>query len=114
MDHLTFTDSFLTTDAGSNLYFSNGAGGLTTVAVSEGAYTSESLASAIQTATGRSTSYNALTNSLTHTIVAGQGWLSDEQLKGYSSGFPSGASAQDPQSLNAVLGDGANAATQVV
>ena len=26
--HLTFADSFLTTDAGSHLYFSNGSGGL--------------------------------------------------------------------------------------
>ena len=42
VDHLTFTDSFLTTDATSNLYLSNGAGGLTTVAVPEGAYAGES------------------------------------------------------------------------
>ena len=114
VDHLTFIDSFLTTDAGSNLYFSNGAGGLTTVAIPEGAYTGTTLAAAIQTSTGRTTTYDALTNSITNTIVAEQGWLSDEQLTAYSSGFPAGASSQDPKSLNAVLGDGTNGATQVV
>ena len=30
VDKMTFTDSFLTTDAGAHLYFSNGAGGSAT------------------------------------------------------------------------------------
>jgi hypothetical protein len=55
VDKINFTDSFLTTDAGSNLYFSNGAGSITSVSVPEGAYTGSSLAAAIQTATGRAT-----------------------------------------------------------
>ena len=114
VDHLTFTDSFLTTDAGSHLYFRNGSGGLDVCSIPVGAYTGRSLGAAIQAAKRRSTTYDALTNSITHTIVAGQGWLSDEQLKAYSTGFPAGASSQDPPSLNAVLGDGTNSATQVV
>ena len=113
VDKLTFTDSFLTTDAGANLYFSNGAG-LDTCTIHEGTYTGPILAAAIQTATGRTTTYNSTTNAITHTTVAGQGWLNDKQLEGYSTGFPAGASAKDPGSLNAVLGHGEIRATQVV
>ena len=50
VDKVTFTDSFLTTDAGRNLYFSDGSGGLTHVSVPEGAYTGTSLAAAIEAA----------------------------------------------------------------
>jgi len=114
VDKINFTDSFLTTDAGSNLYFSNGAS-FTYVSIPAGAYTGTSLASALQTATGRATTYDTLTNSITHTLAAAnQQWLSDKDLEGYSVGFPSGASNQDPKSLNAVLGDGVNSSTQVV
>ena len=44
VDKLTFTDSFLTTDAGAHLYFSNGAGGISYVTIPEGAYTGPTLA----------------------------------------------------------------------
>ena len=39
VDKINFTDSFLTTDAGSNLYFSDGAGSIASVSIPEGAYT---------------------------------------------------------------------------
>ena len=55
VDKINFTDSFLTTDAGSNLYFSDGAGSIASVSIPEGAYTGTSLASALQAATGRAT-----------------------------------------------------------
>ena len=113
VDRLTITDSFLTTDAGAHLYFSNGAGGISHVTIPEGAYTGPMLAAAIETTTGRTTIYDSATNAITHTIVPGQGWLSDKQLEGFSAGFPTGASAQDPKSLNAVLGDGENRVTTV-
>jgi hypothetical protein len=114
IDKLTFTDSFLTTDAGAHLYFSDGAGGISHVSVPEGAYTGPVLAAAIQVATGRSTIYTPMTNSITHATIAGQGWLNDKQLEAISAGFPVGASPQNPRSLNAVLGDGEIGATQVV
>jgi hypothetical protein len=115
VDKITFTDSFLTTDAGSNLYFSNGSSGITHVNIPEGAYTGASLASAIQAATGRNTFYNPLVNSITHTLAASnKHWLSDTALERFSTGFPSGASSSAPKSLNAVLGDGVNGSTQVV
>ncbi len=71
-DKITFTDCFLTTDAGSHLYFSDGAGGIVSHPVPDGAYTGVSLAAAIQTTTGRTTSYSALTNSITHDLAASQ------------------------------------------
>ena len=89
VDKLTFTDSFLTTDAGAHLYFSDGAGQMTSVQIPEGAYTGPTLAAAIQTATGRTTTYDIARNSITHTIGCGArvaerqatggllGWFSD-------------------------------------
>ena len=114
VDKINFTDSFLTTDAGAYLYFSDGDS-LNYVSIPVGAYTGTSLAQALQSATGRATVYDSLTNSITHTLAAAnQQWLSDKDLEGYTIGFPSGASNQDPKSLNAVLGDGVNTSTQVV
>jgi hypothetical protein len=114
VDKLTFTDSFLTTDAGAHLYFQNGANGISHVSIPEGAYTGPTLAAAIQVATGRSTIYTPMTNSITHATITGQSWLNDKQLEAFSAGFPAGASVQNPRSLNAVLGDGEIGATQVV
>ena len=115
IDGVSFTDSFLTTDAGSYLYFSNGAGGIASHPIPDGAYTGVSLAAAVQVATGRTTTYSALTNSITDALAASRPWLSDQSLEAYTGGgFPFGASRENPKSLNAVLGDGTNYATQVV
>ena len=114
VDNCSFVDSFLTTDAGSYLYFGDGAGGATWIQVPEGAYTGASLAAAIEAATGRTTVYDALKNSITHTLASSaQPWLDDEALASVGS-FPSGASREDPRSLNAVLGEGINSSAQVV
>ena len=115
IDKVSFTDSFLTTDAGSYLYFSNGSGGIVSHPIPNGAYTGTSLAAAIQLATGRTTTYTALTNSITHDLAPSRPWLSDQSLAAYTGGgFPYGASRDDPQSLNGVLGDGTKYASQVV
>ena len=50
IDKISFTDSFLTTDAGSYLHFSNGAGGIVSHPIPNGAYTGVRLAAAIQVA----------------------------------------------------------------
>ena len=70
VDKLTFVDSFFTTDAGQYLYFGAANNGLSYVSVPEGAYTGFTLASAIQSATGRDTSYSLMTNSISHTLAA--------------------------------------------
>ena len=77
---------------------------MTSYAIPEQTYTGTQLAAAMQTATSRATTYNADTNAITQDAIAGQEWLSDEDLKAYSSGYPAGASSSAPQSLNTVLG----------
>ena len=104
LDKIRFNNAFYTTDLGSHLYFKDGAGGLQHYSIPEQAYTGATLAAAIQSATGRTTTYDANTNAITQAITAGQEWLSDEALKGYSAGFPAGASSTAPRSLNTILG----------
>ena len=113
VDNLTFVDSFLTTDAGQYLYFGAANNGLSYVSVPQGAYTGFTLASAIQTATGRDTSYSLMTNSISHTLAANAPWLSDADIAARSGAFPSGASPSDPRSLNAVLGEGTTSGSTV-
>ena len=112
-DKIRFTNSFLTTDLGRHLYYKDGSGGLQHYAVPEQAYTGTQLAAAIQTATSRTTSYDANTNAITPSIVQNQEWLSDTALKAFSSGFPAGASAAAPLSLNTILGDATAGASLV-
>ena len=76
VDNLTFVNSFLTTDAGRHLYFLAMEGGFTTVSIPEAAYTGASLSRAIENATGRTTTYDSLTNSITHALACpSQRWL---------------------------------------
>ena len=113
VDNMTFVDSFLTTDAGQYLYFGAANNGFSYVSVPQGAYTGFTLASAIQTATGRDTSYSLMTNSISHTLAASAPWLSDADIAARSGAFPSGASGSDPRSLNAVLGEGTTSGSTV-
>ena len=115
MNKVCFTNSYLTTDAGDKLYFYDGVGGFVYHTIPEGAYTGPVLAAAIQTATGRDTTYDVLTNKITHTLAgAAQPWLRDSVLATFDLGWPAGASKENPRSLNAVLGDGVNTASTIV
>ena len=105
VDSIRFTNSFLTTDLGRHVYYKDGAGGLDVFALPQQAYTGTGLAAALQTVTGRTTTYSDLTNTITQHVTVGQEWLSDAQLTTYSSGFPAGASASAPRSINQILGD---------
>ena len=113
VDKLRVTNSFLTTDLGRDIYYKDGAS-IQSFSIPEKAYTGTTLAAALQAATGRSTSYDSDTNSITQTITTGQEWLSDAQLKAYASGFPTGASASAPLSLNQILGDSSSATGNIV
>jgi len=113
VDKLRVTNSFLTTDLGRHIYYKDGAG-IQSFSIPEKAYTGTTLAAALQAATGRSTSYAADTNAITQTITTGQEWLSDAQLKAYSTGFPAGASAETPNSLNQILGKSSSATGNLV
>ena len=104
VDKLRVTNSFLTTDLGNHIYYRDGAGGIQSFSIAEKAYTGTTLAAALQAATGRSTGYDSDTNSITQTITTGQEYLNDAALESYASGFPAGASASAPLSLNQILG----------
>ena len=103
VDKLRVRNSFYSMDLGHHIYYKDGAS-IQSFSIPEKAYTGTTLAAALQSATGRSTSYASDTNSITQTITTGQEWLSDAQLKAYTSGFPTGASASAPLSLNQILG----------
>ena len=114
IDNCSFVDSFYTTDGGAYLYFASGAG-MTWVQIPEGAYNGPSLAASIGSATGRTTIYDVLKNTITHTLASPtQPWLDDASLGLMSSSFPSDASREDARSLHGVLGEGSNTSTQVV
>ena len=113
VDKLRVTNSFLTTDLGRHIYYKDGVG-IQSFSIPEKAYTRTTLAAALQAATGRSTSYAADTNSITQTITTGQEWLSDAQLKAYSTGFPAGASPEAPRSLNQILGQSSSTTGNLV
>ena len=105
LDSIRFTNSFLTTDLGRHVYYKDGAGGNSYFILGLQAYTGTQLAAALQSSTGRPTSYSDLTNTITQAVTTGQEWLSDAELATYSSGFPAGASASAPQSINQILGE---------
>ena len=113
VDSCQFSNSFYTTDLGANLYYKNGAT-FQSYTIPERAYTGTALAAAMQAATGRSTSYDPDTNAITQTITATQEWLSDDALTAYSTGFPVGASATDPRSLNSILGNSSSVTGNLV
>jgi hypothetical protein len=106
VDKLRFVDSFFTTDMGRFLYYKDGAGSIVYHGLPEQAYSGTRLAAQIQLMTGRTTTYNESTNSIQQVVFAGQEWLSDVELKTYVSGFPTGFSANNPSSINSVLGPG--------
>ena len=104
VDNIHFVNSFLTTDRGHYVFYKNG----TTIqhfSIAEQAYTGSQLAAALQSATGRTTTYNAERNDITQSLVAGQEWLSDAALRDYTTGFPAGATGTHPLSLNSILGE---------
>jgi hypothetical protein len=104
VDKIRFADSFLTTDLGRYLYYKDGSGGLVFFALAEQAYTGQRLAAAMQSATGRNTTYVEVTNQIQQAVTVGQELLSDQQLKSFATGFPADASSSFPRSLNAILG----------
>ena len=65
LDKIRFVNTFFTTDLGAHLYYKDGSGGLQHYSIPEQAYTGVLLAAAIQTATSRTTTYDASTNAIT-------------------------------------------------
>lgn len=94
LDKIRFTNSFRTTDLAENAFYMlgrisalrNSRAGLHGYTISRG-YPNSSC-----------TDDNLLpnTNAITQAITAGQEWLSEEALRAYSAGFPTGASSNAP------------------
>lgn len=70
------------------------------------AYTGTQVAAALQNANSQTTTHDPNTNVIAQSITAGQECLNDEARKFFATRFPTGATANDPLSLNTVLGDG--------
>ena len=102
---LSLTNSFFTTDLGKYVYYKNGSGGIQYYILPEQAYTGAQLAATLQLLTSRASTYDPNANSITQDATGGQEWLSDVDLKAYSSGFPAGAGPSAPLSINTILGD---------
>ena len=103
VDKIRFIDSFFTTDAGEYLYIKNG-NSFTTIGIPQQAYTGSRLASMIQSLSGKTSTYNDATNSLSVSYDANTKILNDEEISQLNGDFPPGASQQNPRSLNRCLG----------
>ena len=87
-------------------YFLDGAGALTSVALDEAAYTGAQFAAELAAKSGRSSTYLAPSNSLQLSYAPATRIVwEDEELKTFpASSFPAGATPQNPNSINDILG----------
>ena len=109
IDNIRTTDTFTTVSARNRYAYFLSGGSLTSVALTDGAYTGGSFATELTTKSGRSCTYLAGSNSLQVAYAASTRIIwEDEELKTFpASAFPSGASPDDPKSINDILGTGA-------
>jgi hypothetical protein len=109
IDNIRTTDTFTTVSSRNRyVYFLNGSS-LTASELTHGAYTGATFAAELTTKSGRSCTYQAATNSLQMDYAAATRIVwEDDELKSFpASAFPSGASPDDPKSINDILGGGA-------
>ncbi len=107
VDAIRTTDTFPTvSDRNRYVYFLNGTGGLSVYALTPGAYTGASFAAELAARSGRSCTYSSGSNSIQLGYAAGTRVVwTDEELSTFpASAFPSGATPQDPKSINDILG----------
>ena len=89
------------------VYFLNGSGSLSAVALTPGDYTGITFASELEFKSGRSCAYQAGSNSIKLGYAEGTRIVwKDEELNGFlASAFPFGATPHNPKSINDILGD---------
>jgi hypothetical protein len=107
LDSIRTTDTITTVSVRNKYaYFLNGTGGLTSVALSEAAYTGSTFAAQLATKSGRASTYLSATNSLQVAYAEATRIIwEDEELQSFpASSFPAGASPANPLSINDILG----------
>ena len=95
LDSIRTTDTITTVSVRNKYaYFLNGTGGLTSVALSEAAYTGSTFAAQLATKSGRASTYLSATNSLQVAYAEATRIIwEDEELQSFpASSFPAGAS----------------------
>ena len=110
IDNIRTTDTFTTVSSRSRyVYFLNGAS-LTAVELTASAYTGTTFAAELATKSGRSSAYQGSSNSLQLAYAPATRIIwEDEELKSFpASAFPTGASPNDPKSINDILGSSAS------
>jgi hypothetical protein len=110
VDNIRTTDTFTTVSSRNQyVYFLNGAS-LTAVALTASAYTGTTFAAELATKSGRSCTYQGSSNSLQLAYAPATRIIwEDEELKSFpTSAFPTGATPNDPRSINDILGSSAS------
>ena len=110
VDNIRTTDTFKTVSNRNKFaYFLDGSGGLGSVALDEAAYTGSTFATELAAKSSRACTYVATSNALQLAYASSTRIVYDDaELKKFpASSFPAGASPDQPNSINDILGSSA-------
>ena len=110
VDNIRTTDTFKTISSRNKFaYFLDGSGGLSSVALDEAAYTGQTLATELAAKSSRACTYVATSNALQLAYASSTRIIYDDaELKSFpASSFPAGATQEQPNSINDILGSSA-------
>jgi hypothetical protein len=111
VDNIRTTDTFKTVSSRNKFaYFLDGSGALSSVALDEAAYTGSTFATELAAKTSRASTYVSTSNALQLAHAAATRIIYDDaELKAFpASSFPAGASPDQPNSINDILGSSAS------
>ena len=114
VDNIRTTDTFKTVSSRNKFaYFLDGSGGLSSVALDEAAYTGSTFATELAAKSSRACTYIATSNALQLAYAAATRIIYDDaELKAFpASSFPAGATPDQPNSINDILGSSASITT---
>ena len=110
VDNIRTTDTFKTISSRNKFaYFLDGSGGLSSVALDEAAYTGSTFATELASKSSRACTYIATSNALQLAYASSTRIIyDDDELKTFpASSFPAGATQDQPNSINDILGSSA-------
>ena len=117
VDSIRTTDTFKTVSSRNRFaYFLDGSGGLSSVALDEAAYTGSTFATELAAKSSRASSYVATSNALQLAYASSTRIVYDDaELKSFpASSFPAGASPDQPNSINDILGSSATISGSII